>query len=218
MNHFVQLLFLVGVVGIFPKTPKAQSAISPAYPFKNEIAVNLTSLLRNVLSLSSENVGTPYDLSYRRLKNNHAFRLGLGGATSSDEEVVTINGNFFTRTLRETRVDTRLGYEKIYPVSKKLNLLYGIDVIGGYTLSNSELSGQFNLGIRTITLGGGPALRLEYKLGERVLFMTETTLYASATQRVRNEKDAIGGDTRATTYGYMGALTIPRALFIEIQF
>jgi hypothetical protein len=136
------------------------------YPVTNEIGINATDLMKQVLSLSSNNFALlPYDLTYKLIFKNCAIRIGAGisiansqesststsvttGTTTPvqpapDEIVPTINNS--------TTFYYRAGWEYRFHLSERFMAYTGVDFIGqcGSTFSqqcemNNDLPYGYN--------------------------------------------------------------------------
>ncbi|MFN8337593.1 MAG: hypothetical protein U0T36_01085 [Saprospiraceae bacterium] len=194
------------------------------YIFKNEIGINVTNILGNVLSLNPNNANSPYGMTYRKHLNNWTFRsafnIGINN-TSTDE---FSSGSFLTRDLNTLTTDVRLGAEKHLVLTKKVLFSYGLDLLLGYANEKSIVQ-EFNFGgtifeniQKTLGAGIGPMLRFEYKLSDRIFFSTECSLYGyyskSTDQLYIN--GSLSEDPENTNLSLK--LTLPQSLFINIAF
>jgi hypothetical protein len=185
---------------------------------KNDISVNITSILGNALSLTDEDAGSPYGVSYRRINGTKAVRISINGFYDKTNQVDQ-NFNIVNSSVYE--VDFRIGYEKILNLSSKTNLMYGLDLLTAIRNERSEIN-AFNLGFsiiqedKSLKYGLGPALRFEYKINDRVSFMTESTLYFT----LGNAKTEVNDPNVPNTESDLSSLelSMPQAIFITIAF
>jgi hypothetical protein len=194
------------------------------YVFKNEIGINVTNVLGNILSLNPNNANSPYGMTYRKHLNNWTFRTALNisvNKTSTDDFSL---GNSLTRNLNTMSSDVRVGAEKHIVLTRKLLFSYGWDFLLGYANEKSEII-NFQLGgttfenrQKTIGAGLGPMLRFDYKLSDRIFFSTESSLYGYYSKS--NDQLYINGvlteDPENTNFNLK--LTLPQSLFINIAF
>jgi len=193
----------------------AQELEADLEPIKNDLSINVTALLGNVLSINDDDTGVPYAISYRRINNNWAIRLSLAGGL--DKSSSSEQGVFSSLEKKETEI--RLGFEKIHSLSSVFDMTFGIDFTGSYITENSNVStfnGSFSQEEKKWLAGGGPAIRFMYKLNRRVSFHTESTLYFKIGQtEIDNINSTIPNRTEDL---YMLDLAMPQALFITIGF
>ncbi|MBC7885307.1 MAG: hypothetical protein H7X99_07520, partial [Saprospiraceae bacterium] len=172
--------------------------ISEFYPYKNEIGINFTNVLGNVLSLNPNNASSPYGISYRRHNGSSSFRSAFHINVTNKEENDFTNGNFVIRTLSEKMTEFRIGFEKHLVLSNRMLFSYGFDVLGLIKFENSEID-DFNFpgGItftsdeKTFGGGLGPVLRLEFKISDRIFISSECSLYGFYSKT--EERLVIGG-------------------------
>ncbi len=69
------------------------------YIYKNEIGINFTNVLGNVLSLNPENASSPYGLTYRRHMGKISFRSAVNINITKTSEDDFSNGLFINRKL-----------------------------------------------------------------------------------------------------------------------
>lgn len=194
------------------------------YPYKNEIGINVTNVLGNLLSLNPNNAKSPYGITYRRHLGKTSFRSGYNvNITNSSEEDFS-NGNFITRKLNILTIDTRFGLEKHLLLSKKFLFSYGFDVLFGYVKENSEIN-EFNFGSSTFTsdqntlgVGLGPVLRFEYKISDRLFISTESSFYGyySKTTETLNINGNVSNEPEKSSSNLK--LELPQSLFFNISF
>lgn len=199
-------------------------SVKDYYIYKNEIGINVTNVLGNVLSLNPDNTNSPYGITYRRHYDNWSFRSAMNINFDNIEEDDFDNGAFFTRKLNSLGLQTRFGMEKHMVLSKRVMFSYGIDALLGLDREHSEIN-NFNLGNTTFinkdmtyAIGLGPMLRLEYKISDRLFFSTESSLYGNYS--VSTSKLTINGNTEEEPKKTNSQLklVIPQSLFFNISF
>jgi hypothetical protein len=182
------------------------------YTYKNEVGVNTTALLGNLLSLSNIE-DSPYGFMYARHKNKYTLRLGFNIFTTSKNSFDTIG----TRVLRDQNHGVRFCYERNYQLNNRFMMHGGFDVIGKYNSSYSTIGNFFSNSIQNISGGGGPAMRIVFKLHERIYLMTESTLYAEYGQKLQTTV-LNKVKSKNTNDFYSFKLTMPTNLFVSIHF
>ncbi len=189
-------------------------ASSTEKKYKHEIALNATNLLSNLFSLSNDNLSTPYTFVYRhKFTEKFGIHFGLGADLTREEDVLG-GSNLVAKSVL---YDARFGIDKIIPITKKLNFIFGLDAIAG-NAKNSSSSTGFDLTTSSFKLGGGPAIRIQYHLNDRVVFMTEGLFYFIRTKGEREEVDPRTGIALYTNTTHRFTIAEPRALFIGFKF
>ncbi|MBK8668453.1 MAG: hypothetical protein IPN89_02910 [Saprospiraceae bacterium] len=194
------------------------------YTYKNEIGINFTNVLGNVLSLNPNNASSPYGLTYRRHMKNSSFRSALNIRYGSNQTNDFSSGSFFQRTLNILTTNVRFGLEKHLVVHKKLQFSYGFDVLVSYGRENSEIidlntnGSTFLSNQKTIGGGLGPMLRLEYKISDRIYISSESSLYGI--YNTTNESLTINGSLTEEPSKKASSLILelPQSLFFNISF
>lgn len=199
-------------------------AVKDFYIFKNEIGINFTNVLGNVLSLNPNNANSPYGLTYRRHFADWSLRTAININVSNLNENDFENGFFLTRKLNLLNINSRVGAEKHLTISKRVMFSYGVDALLGYENERSEIN-SFNQGStffinkdKTYGLGLGPLLRIEYKISDRLFLSTESTLYAYYS--VKTSELSLNGviDNEPQKTNFQLKLVLPQSLFINISF
>jgi len=213
MKYKIYLIF-IGIL-LLSSNASAQEEITNQQAPKNDISINITALLGNVLSITDDDSGVPYAISYRRIYSKWAIRLsGAIGATNISENQQGV----FT-TLNKKESELRIGFERIHSLSRVFDMTFGIDFTGTYNTEESSVdtfNGFFSQEEKTWLVGGGPALRFMYKINNRVSFHTESTLYFRIGQiNLKNNPSSVPDRTQDT---YMLDLAMPQSLFITIAF
>ena len=202
------LLFLILIV----QSVTAQKA----NVYKNDIGINMTTLLSEVIGLGDNDIVPNYNISYRRTFNKKAFRISAHAGLNKNSDFNNIDNS--TISLEEKDFRLRLGFENHLYLSQKFLLIVGLDVLGMYQSSISVSSTGFENDIKTISAGAGPALRFEYKISDRISLMTESTLYFITGNE--NDKVTFLGQVQNDSNNSKYSLTtqIPSVLFINVHF
>jgi hypothetical protein len=204
------ILLLVIVIYFTPLF--AQENKQNFYLNKNEVGVNGTFLLGNLLSLTN-NTNTPYSAFYCRHFKKSNLRLG---ADINYDDTKDFNSGL-QRNLKNILYAGRLSYEFNKPISNRFMMHYGLDIIGKYESSFSTVSDFFTNEVETISVGGGPAMRIVFKLHEKIFLMTESTLYGIGGNKITTTN--LNQQIDKTTSPFSSfKLTIPTSLYISIHF
>jgi len=200
------------------------------FNYKNELGINFTNVLGNVLSLNPNNANSPYGITYRRHGKKVSFRTSFQFDLSSNEDFsFNSSGSFENTNLEEKLLETRIGLEWHLPLTKNFLFSYGLDALFGirdkysnivsFVFNNSgEVSQSFAENSETqYSYGGGPMIRMLYKLSDRVSLSTESSLYfiyanVENTFTTNNVKDSNDKSI------YNLKLSLPQSLFINIAF
>jgi hypothetical protein len=221
MNKLKILLALVLLnLNVFAQS-KTKTNSEDFYEYRHEVGVNTTSILANMLSLTTSN-NSPYGFYYAYNASKLTYRISSDLNFSSKSDVTFGQ----ERHLQEDFHNTRISIEKHLPISKKINCNFGLDL--GYQNTSSESSTIFfnpsggpssitkvtnntNVGIV------GPSMRLMYKINSRIMLMTETTLYAKygKTQEYITENNRIVQTATNPLYNF--SLNVPASLFLSIN-
>lgn len=203
-----------------------QKKTEPFYTFKNQIGINFTNVLGNVLSLNPNNANSPYGLTYRRLFATSSLRTAVNGSYTTTSTNEIIGNNFNKKKLSISEFNGRLGYEKHLKLNSRMMMTYGADVLIGYKKEQSDVHSSIDLRdtkffiskMNTFNVGLGPVLRLEFKISDRLHLSTESTLYGVFGKTV--ESLSINGvETREPDKQINNLrLELPQSLFFNISF
>ena len=211
--HYLTILFIILSLGSASKSYSQSN-----YNFKREVSIDATSVIGNLLSLNSERARSPYGFGMRFHFDKWSLRLS-GNTFYETEEVLEFVGNeLVARNAVNHQHSVRIGYEQGIDVANRFRLLYGLDLLAGYESDNSNLGTTFNRKDQSFIGGIGPALRIEYRISDRFLLTTESTLYVQASYNVDSFK--LGFDPRETNtnVSYRAALALPNSLTVSIGF
>jgi hypothetical protein len=194
------------------------------YPYKNEIGINVTNVLGNLLSLNPNNAKSPYGITYRRHFGKASFRSAYNINVTNTSEDDFSNGNFINRKLNILTIDTRFGLEKHMLLSKKFLFSYGFDVLAGYKKENSVVesfnssSNTFTSDEKTLGVGLGPVLRFEFKISDRLFLSTESSFYGyhETTSESLNINGTISNEPEKKSSNLK--LELPQSLFFNVSF
>jgi hypothetical protein len=213
---FQRLILMAGFVTCVHCT-KAQTP-TPFYPSSNEIGINVSAMLSNFLSLNpSSSSAPPFGVHYARHFKNYSLRVGLNGSYDQASEFVDVNGLAVSRELTDHVSGLRISGEKHLRLSDKFQMNYGLDVLTRNVYTQSIIQGSFLKTENVLSLGGGPAIRVCYKISPRIQLMTEATMYGTygfVTQRIQEN----GPVEQKNSVRINGLLQVPIVLFVNFNF
>lgn len=218
-NQLTILLFLAFTI-LWQQDSSAQNEGNRSYYFsRDEIGVNVTSVLANVLSFNANNAVSPYGIFYRRRFDRTFLRIGLDiGTEGSSETVIDPNlGTIEERELRNDLYNLRIGLERNIQIGKDFQFFAGIDLFGNFEKEHSTRNQNFVSDDIQYMGGIGPAIRLEYRLGKRLYLSTESTLYFGYGQQLNDVYINGAIFSSSTDHIYRLKLTLPMVLFISVQ-
>lgn len=220
-KQIISLLFLFIVFQGFSKD--TTSVEKPIY--KHQIGINSTEFLRQVISLSNQNIliQSPYLLtySYSSIKN-HGFRTGIG--FTIDNKTVTRTGTTLPVKLKNFSFQNRIGYQYNFNVHRRVRLFLGADFVSSYFSSKSVVDDDFQKTEQSETgymIGGGGVGGLQYYVGKRISLGTEVALYNNYS--VSNRKTKITSDfdsfednenIKSNSFKF----TLPTTIYILVNF
>jgi hypothetical protein len=165
----------------------------------HEFGINTTLLVKQIFNLSNNTFPTlPYDITYKRILNNNAWRFGLGitadnsklsrsttGSSSvpqgPDENTPTYN--------RSTSVFFRGGWEHHFLIERHFIICAGADLAFEGSNSASQTAFVYNnlpsyysfqktkIASQSWKAGGGPVAGLQFMFAKRMSLSTEIPLY-----------------------------------------
>ena len=149
-----------------------------------EVGVNGTAFFKQFLTLNLSGsdstkvtLETPYYIVAKFGLKKGIIRLGLGASLSSDNESNAKIAD--SKTVSNNDFQLRLGYEKQKMVSKRCDVYYGIDLLGGLSEKVISTNSSFDfitLTDRSLTLGIAPVAGLRFHLWPNVMLSTETSV------------------------------------------
>lgn len=175
MKHYPYLLVL-----FFCQNLAAQTEDTMRKPIFNEIGVNATELLAQLLKIPNDsafNSKQTYLLTYKFLYKDYALRIGGGIDYDNNqvkrEEFIDVKSTIFLK------YDIRVGFEKQLPLYKRWKGYVGVDAIFGYKAQKDITDSGFDKITKLVDTkyyGFGPVLGLQFNLSKRFVFATETSL------------------------------------------
>ncbi len=176
------------------------------------IGLNTTNVIKNLLSFTGSELDDPYTVSGFFHNRNATFRVGLG---------VDYEGKKKDRTLfadnKHSDIDLRIGIQQTKPIWKKLHVIYGFDILGGYETDITSRGDFYNDDL-ILSTGAGPILGVVYKINDRVLLSTESSLYFRYSYKQTKYKNGEGTDeenenSSSTTLKHI----LPNSLYFYIR-
>lgn len=191
-----------------------------------EIGLNSTQLLRNLFAQNPTGLIGDYSFFIKRGSEKLLFRSHFGGSVRNKND----SFNSFGQSLSSKTMDIRLGFglEKRQYVYKKLQLVWGGDLLPSYYLDRSStfLFNQPTSSHRRIlenttdivTIGAGPFIGLRYAINKHFALSTESSLYLffSESRNSTTEDGTILQDKSSASFSV--SHTLPNSLFVVFSF
>lgn len=215
---------------------------------KNEIGINATLLLKQVINFSNSSfVMQPYALTYKRIMNNYALRFGLGINLNREEAMSGaligpgVNLPAIPVYNRATVLDFRAGIERRLPIERRMLVYFGLDMVAS-TFKEESLSVVINDNLPTYytyskssltttnyQFGGGPVVGFQWMISKRIGLFTETPVYFLYNKSKEQTNDLFinnfgGGeiiDENSETNESSGmniSVTLPVTLYLSFRF
>jgi len=189
MKKLCIILLLLGLnTSIFSQTQTEEPAT-----YKNEIGVDITTLLSNIFGWGQNyyvydyypynyyyGYANSYLFSYKRHFNSSAIRFGMNAnmmSSNAGDNVYTVDNIY-----RMTRMDFRLGYEWETMVGKKIEIYYGVDaVMHTYNYTSDvdyvdDTTSDYKSISSASSLGGGPLVGISWYVLPRLKLSTDASL------------------------------------------
>jgi hypothetical protein len=176
----------------------SQDSTKKEHLANQEIAGNATLLLKQVFNLSSSTLPMlPYDITYKRIVGNKAFRTGIGltinntsvYSCSSSSSQPTGPDQVTPSVTNSGNVYFRAGYEWRHDFNDRFMAYCGLDGIaqfGYFKSETSEISNGLPFSyhynkttdnITTLAGGLGPVIGIQFFLTKRISILTESPVY-----------------------------------------
>jgi hypothetical protein len=187
------------------KNDTAHARIHKSCTGTHEFGGNITLLFKQIFDLSNNAFPTlPYDLTYKYISGNNAFRFGFGvllnnssvstttttyssasnapGVPPGPDAIVPTSNNSYNTFYR-------IGWEHRYKLDNRFSVWWGLDVAGQFGNSSSVSSSVNNNlptnysylktteDIRTTAIGGGPVAGIQFFIAKKLSLFTEIPLY-----------------------------------------
>ncbi len=233
-----QFLFAALVLGLIGNTSaqitNSDSEKNDKKRFEHYLGVQINPLLRQLLTIGTvPNTNNPFLLNYSL--NNTSTKWGLHAGVGFNFDQVKDNDDITDRKTLISSVSSRIGIDKYCVLSNRWQIGFGVD--GVYELSENITSTQI-ISFDTITTenrittqrsGGGIRGVARFKLSDRVLLGTESTMYyqfgfnkneAKITSRDFNQPGAPKVTTSSTITQQIqqSRLALPVAVYLVFRF
>jgi hypothetical protein len=185
---------------------------------KNELGLNVTNLITDLLGNNNRSDPGNYLISYKRLKGQTAFRLGLSINFSVNNQEFQGSNN----TLTNQNFQIRLGNEWRQDITNRFQYYFGIDGIAGFKSESSSATvngGTIIQKDNNVFVGLGPVLGFQFALYDRLLIGTEGSLYGSVYRNATDFQTSGGQPIPSRTSNGLNIQTnLPKSLFLILKF
>ncbi|HMQ49615.1 MAG TPA: hypothetical protein PKA00_19230 [Saprospiraceae bacterium] len=184
-----------------------------------EIGLNITGSLSGFFNSGGQNLPSdPYLFTYKSVKVNRAFRLGIGGRLTNRTEFA----GSFERNIGDQLLDLRLGKEWRQSFGRRFMLFYGLDLAFTYAHSSVEFTSfpdNIVVSSRELGAGGGPAMGILFHISPRVSVSTESFLYAFYLRgREEDPLDDPFNPAITTTESVRIEPVLPSSIYVIVKF
>lgn len=161
---------------------------------KHEIGLNTTSFFKRLISFNDLLIDDPnaYLFTYKILLNHkRAIRFGLNANYNKSTREAIVNSSFPEQSLLSYNFDLRVGYLMTRRLSNRWSSYLGLDAIYSSGHTESFFANSFEpifLTQETSTLGGGPAIGVQFFINSKISISTELTLYFKYIE-IQDEQD-----------------------------
>ena len=219
---YKHLLLFVGLFMAFQATLLAQSDIDSTFRKAStfEIGLNVTSTISAFLGSGSVQTPDPYIFSAKWIKGKHGIRTGLNVDVDNKTEISTdFSGQ---RDIKQIDLKMRGGYEQRVYISKRLDLLWGVDIVGNYKQLDVDFTSTIGgapsfLSNKDYSIGTGPVLGVLFHVNKRLALSTESTLYATYTYSQKREY-APPITNASNSDQFKISATLPSSLYLIVKF
>ncbi len=228
MNRFCLLcLFLFGVNFYLV----AQTDTAPAQPTSaanglplNEVGINMTSFVENILSFNGVEEGNnPYLLTYKRYFNGFwVLRTGIGGNYRQTTE--ESDGTPGTSENSELDFAFRLGAERQYFLNPRWMAYFGFDAVLWAESIRAENDDDFDKVVtstESLTFGPSPVIGIQFNITPRLNISTESSFslfYRINNRKVTSESFPEQFNRDDTIEEFEVASVLPIAIFMKFRF
>ena len=188
-----------------------------------EVGLNSTQLLRNLFAQNPSGEVGNFTFFVKTGTEKNLFRAHFGGSLVDKEENFNNQSQFLTTKSSEVHIG--LGFERRKAIYKKLQLVWGGDILPSYSIDNTSTSFFFSSGFGEITnrteilgIGTGPIIGLRYAFSKYFSISTESSLYVTYSQgkNVTRENGVILTDK--TISEFVVSHSLPQSLYVVINF
>lgn len=214
-RSFLLCIFACFLQPLFAREMPIDS-LTPVKKQKFEIGLNITNTISSLVGSTSNSLTTdPYLLSLRFGGEKRRLRMALNFRVKSSD-----TGDFNAVVTKETNLNYRIGFESVHPVSRRFALYWGLDaVMDGHLedVENDIFGGKATLHNRLWGFGGGPVLGVQWRVHPRVVFSTESSMYAIY-RKGYEEVNAPPDFSRTPVHNFVWQPLIPSSLYVNFIF
>lgn len=189
-------------------------------PFTYQIGTDISPLFRSLLKrdFNANNfLSTPYAFTFKSIKDNRAFRFGIGG--NRKQEIGDDNSD---DKILQNSFRIRMGFEKQQKISERWQINTGIDLKFSSSKFDNSNSSSFNNEFKSYGLS--PLLGIQFQITPHLYLQTEASvnLFYSISSFESNFDIIFPGpnpiitDSDSKIFG--GNITIPNALLLVVEF
>lgn len=186
--------------------------------FQYQIGTDLSPLYRNLFKPNANSfLDAPYIFIFKSIKNNRAFRFGVG--TDIRKEISDGNSD---DNLLQSSFRMRLGFEKQKQVSKRWQINSGVDLKFSASKFEDDNNSSFNNDSKSF--GVSPLLGIQFQLTPHLFLQTEAAfnLFYQVNSFESNFDIIFPGpfpEPSSRDFKTIGGnITIPNALLLVVQF
>ena len=149
---------------------------------KHEFGLNATQFFKRLISFNELPIDDPnaYLLTYKVLLNHkNSLRFGLNANFDNSQQEAVVSGNE-SDELKSYNFDLRFGYLVNRRLTNRWSAYLGLDLLYSSGHSETTFVNVFEpilLTRETSTLGGGPAIGIQFFINSKISLSTELTLY-----------------------------------------
>jgi hypothetical protein len=212
--NFLKYLFVIITICIGLNADAQKDDPKPFYEHHHELGINASQLLANVLSLNTNvNATTPFGFHYAYHGSNYTFRFSTSAYYNKKVDLFSKR-----RELLDHVFTGKIALERHVRIMPKLNFQYGLDALVKNEHTESIVGQQFFTSDNTLSVGGGPAIRLVFKINPKINLMTESTFYGVYGFKENRVQDGIAVPEIKRGNESNVILNMPTSLFIQILF
>ena len=185
---------------------------------QHQIGTDLSPLFKNLFKPNPNSfLSAPYVFIYKSIKNNRAFRFGIGADIKKEISNGSSDDNLLQNSFR-----IRMGFEKQKQVSKRWQINSGIDL--KFSTSKFDDSNNSNSNNDSKSFAVSPLLGIQFQLTPHLFLQTEAAfnLFYQINSFESNfdiiSPNPFPGISSRNFKTFGGNITIPNALLLVVQF
>jgi|GEM_PF-3852187 len=164
-----------------------------------DLGLNTTSVLQNTIGLNtnSTEIVEPYSLIFRYGNDSGAFRFGIGGGLSTDNNQTFSTGVLSTNT---NALNLALGYELRKQVTPRLRYFFGLEGVYGKEEEFSTFEFTLSSSFQTATTSNtheyymlSPFFGLQFQINDWLAISTKSRMEFRMTESVEEAFDESTG-------------------------